>query len=71
MKTSESTKDMTREELLQLIDKAADEGSKVLDLAGLGLEELPPEIGKCTGLETLVLGKFATIVSAIALFNIT
>ncbi len=49
---------MTREELLQLIDKAADEGSTELDLAGLGLEELPPEIGKCTQLETLVLGKY-------------
>ena len=49
---------MTREELLQLIDKAADEGQKELDLAGLGLEDLPPEIGKCTQLETLVLGKF-------------
>ncbi len=31
---------MTREELLQLIDKAADEGQTELDLAGLGLEEL-------------------------------
>ena len=51
------TKDMTREELLQLINKAADEGSTELDLAGLGLEDLPPEIGKCTQLETLVLGK--------------
>ncbi|MCC3423216.1 MAG: leucine-rich repeat domain-containing protein [Microcoleus sp. PH2017_01_SCD_O_A] len=49
---------MTREELLQLIDKAADEGQTELDLAGLGLEELPPEIGKCTQLESLVLGKF-------------
>ncbi|MEZ2249814.1 COR domain-containing protein [Microcoleus sp.] len=49
---------MTREELLQLIDKAADEGQTELDLAGLGLEELPPEIGKCTQLETLLLGKF-------------
>jgi internalin A len=62
---------MTREKLLQLIDKAADEDQTELDLAGLGLEELPPEIGKCTGLETLVLGKFDMIVSAIALFNIT
>mgnify|MGYP003544615234 FL=1 len=53
---------MTREELLQLIDKAADEGSTELDLAGLGLEELPPEIGKCTQLETLVLEKFVMIV---------
>ncbi|PSB53575.1 hypothetical protein C7B67_02475 [filamentous cyanobacterium Phorm 6] len=49
---------MTREELLQLIDKAADEGQTELDLAGLGLEELPPEIGKCTQLESLVLGKW-------------
>ncbi|MCC3438427.1 MAG: leucine-rich repeat domain-containing protein [Microcoleus sp. PH2017_05_CCC_O_A] len=49
---------MTREELLQLIDKAADEGQTELDLAGLGLEELPPEIGKCTQLEKLVLKKY-------------
>ena len=49
---------MTREELLQLIDKAAEEGWTELDLAGLELEELPPEIGKCTQLETLVLGRF-------------
>ncbi|MCC3427757.1 MAG: leucine-rich repeat domain-containing protein [Microcoleus sp. PH2017_01_SCD_O_A] len=49
---------MTREELLQLIDKAASEGSKVLDLSGLGLEELPPEIGKCTQLQRLILGKW-------------
>ncbi|NJR23767.1 MAG: GTP-binding protein [Richelia sp. CSU_2_1] len=48
---------MTREELLRLIDKATDEGQTELDLSGLGLEELPPEIGKCTQLETLVLGK--------------
>ncbi|MEG4030214.1 MULTISPECIES: leucine-rich repeat domain-containing protein [unclassified Microcoleus] len=49
---------MTREELLQLIDKAALEGQTELDFAGLGLEELPPEIRKCTQLETLVLGKW-------------
>ncbi|TAG92981.1 MAG: leucine-rich repeat domain-containing protein [Oscillatoriales cyanobacterium] len=48
---------MTREELLQLIDKAADEGWTELDLAGLELEELPAQIGKCTQLETLLLGK--------------
>ena len=51
---------MTPEELLQLIDKAASEGQTELDLAGF--EELPPEIGKCTELERLVLGKFAIIV---------
>ena len=59
---------MTREELLQLIDKAADEGQTELDLAGL--EELPPQIGKYPPLETLVLGKFAIIVWAIALLYI-
>jgi hypothetical protein len=51
---------MTREELLQLIDEAADEGKTELDLAGF--EELPPQIGKCPPLERLVLGKFAIIV---------
>jgi len=51
---------MTREESLQLIDKAADEGQTELDLAGL--EELPLQIGKCAPLERLVLGKFAMIV---------
>jgi internalin A len=48
---------MTQEELLQLIDKVADEGQTELDLAGLELEELPPEIGKCTQLQRLILGK--------------
>jgi len=33
-----------------------------LDLAGLGLEELPREIGKFTQLERLMLGNFAMIV---------
>ncbi|XZN91939.1 MAG: hypothetical protein ACM65M_03430 [Microcoleus sp.] len=64
------TKDMTREELLQLIDSSASEGCTELDLAGLGLEELPPEIGKCSPLKKLVLGKFDIIVSSIALFDI-
>ncbi|MBD0392642.1 MAG: hypothetical protein ICV52_01860 [Microcoleus sp. C1-bin4] len=51
---------MTREELLQLIDKVAEEGQTELDLAGF--EELPPQIGKCPPLERLVLGNFAIIV---------
>ncbi len=51
---------MTPEELLQLIDKAADEGQTELDLAGL--EELPPQIGKCPPLERLVLENFVIIV---------
>jgi len=51
---------MTPEELLQLIDKAAEEGQTELDLAGF--EELPPQICKCPPLERLVLGNFAMIV---------
>jgi internalin A len=49
---------MTLQELLQLIDSSASEAWTELDLAGLGLEELPPEIGKCPPLESLVLGKY-------------
>ncbi|NJK66775.1 MAG: leucine-rich repeat domain-containing protein, partial [Microcoleus sp. SU_5_3] len=48
---------MTREEALRRIHRAAEEKLTELDLSGLELEELPPEIGKCTQLETLVLGK--------------
>ena len=35
-----------QQELLRLIDRAADEGWTELDLAGLGVEVLPPEVGK-------------------------
>lgn len=42
---------------LALIDQAAVENWTELDLAGLGLEALPPEIGRLTQLETLILGK--------------
>ena len=48
---------MTQDELLALIDQAAAEGWKELDLSGQGLTELPPEIGQLTQLETLILGK--------------
>ena len=46
----------TKAELLRLIDQAADEGWTKLNLSGLGLEELPPEIGKLRQLEILILG---------------
>ncbi|MCC3593462.1 leucine-rich repeat domain-containing protein [Microcoleus sp. PH2017_28_MFU_U_A] len=46
---------MTREELLQLIDKAADEGWKILDLRGLELEELPDVIAQLSNLTLLDL----------------
>jgi internalin A len=46
---------MTREEAVRRINRAAEENLTELDLSGLELEELPPEIGKCTQLETLVL----------------
>jgi len=49
---------MTREELLDLIDRAADEGWTELDLSGKELTELLAEIGKLTQLETLILGKW-------------
>jgi len=48
---------MERDALLQLIDQAADEGWKELDLAGMGLTELPEEIGKLGQLESLIFGK--------------
>ena len=48
---------MTQDELLALIDQAAAEGWKELDLSGQGLTELPPELGQLTQLETLILGK--------------
>ncbi len=48
---------MTRDEAVRRIERAADEKLMELDLSGLELEELPPEIAKCTQLETLLLGK--------------
>jgi internalin A len=39
-------KPTTHQALLRLIDQAADEGWEELDLAGMGLEELPPSIGR-------------------------
>src|SRR4028118_895213 len=48
---------MTREKAVQLIDQAAEENLTQLDLSGLKLKKLPPEIAKCTQLETLLLGK--------------
>ena len=47
---------MTREEAVRRIHRAAEEKLTQLDLSGLDLEELSPEIGKCTQLETLLLG---------------
>ncbi len=49
---------MTKDELLRLIDQAAADGRPTLDLAGMGIDELPPEIGKLTKLKTLVLGRW-------------
>ena len=48
-------KPTNQQELLRLIDRAGDEGWTELDLAGLGLEELSKEIGKCTQLRTLTV----------------
>ncbi|MEG4279326.1 leucine-rich repeat domain-containing protein [Microcoleus sp. MON1_C1] len=49
---------MTREEAVRRIHRAAEEKLTELNLSGLGLEDLPPEIGKCTQLETLLLRKW-------------
>jgi internalin A len=59
---------------LALIEQAAAEGWTELDLAGLGLEELPGEIGRLIQLETLNLSsnQIAVIPDAIAqLTNLT
>ncbi|MBF0426456.1 MAG: leucine-rich repeat domain-containing protein [Magnetococcales bacterium] len=37
---------MERDSLLRILDTALEEASEVLDLSGLGLAELPPEIGQ-------------------------
>jgi len=49
---------MTRDDLLRLIDQAAAEGWKELDLSGKNLTALPSEIGRLTELEVLILGKY-------------
>ncbi|MBD2231203.1 COR domain-containing protein [Phormidium tenue] len=46
---------MPQDELLRLIDQAAAEGWKTLDLSGKNLTELPPEIDKLTLLQLLNL----------------
>ncbi|MBD2455374.1 leucine-rich repeat protein [Nostoc sp. FACHB-87] len=48
---------MTQDELLALIEQAAAEGWRELDLSGQDLAELPVEIGKLQQLESLILGK--------------
>ena len=52
------TKNMTRDEAMRRIDRAAQENLTELDLSGLDLEELPSEIGKCTQLDTFVFTAF-------------
>jgi hypothetical protein len=49
---------VTERELLDLIARARDEEWEELDLAGLDLEVLPPEIGSLVKLKRLILGKF-------------
>jgi Leucine-rich repeat (LRR) protein len=46
---------MTLDEIVAQIDEAAEKELTELDLSGLWLEELPPEIGKCTHLTDLKL----------------
>ena len=49
---------MTPTELLEVIDRAYQDQVEELDLSGLDLTELPPEIGNLTQLKTLILGKW-------------
>ncbi len=49
---------MERAELLALLGRAKAEGWTELDLAGLDLVELPPEIGELTQLQIVILGKW-------------
>ena len=49
---------MTQDELLELLGRAKAEGWKELDMAGWGLEKLPPAISQLTQLEVLILGKW-------------
>ncbi|MGI0491873.1 hypothetical protein ACN4EG_08670 [Alkalinema pantanalense CENA528] len=44
----------TQQELLRLIDQAADEQWEKLDLSGMGLTELPKEIGRWLGVNRWV-----------------
>ena len=45
---------------LKLIEQAARDGLEELDLSGMKLTELPPEIGKLSKLKKLILGKLDT-----------
>ena len=47
---------MDKKELLRIIDEAAREGARALELIDKGIPELPPEIGQLTKLQRLVLG---------------
>jgi hypothetical protein len=49
------SKSTTHQELLRLIDQAADEQWEELDLLGLGRSELPKDVGRLTELKPLVL----------------
>ena len=49
---------MTETELKELIATAKAEQWEELDLSGLDLEVLPPEIGELTQLHRLILGKW-------------
>ncbi|MEG4997848.1 leucine-rich repeat domain-containing protein [Microcoleus sp. B4-D4] len=52
---SNNTESLTREEATRRIGEAAEEKLTELDLSGLSLKELPPEIVKCTHLTRLDL----------------
>ncbi|MDX2215555.1 MAG: hypothetical protein SFY66_19985 [Oculatellaceae cyanobacterium bins.114] len=48
---------MTQATLREIIDRAIATHATTLDISGMNLTELPPEIGKLVHLKTLILGR--------------
>jgi len=60
----------TQEKALRLIDQAKEESWEILDLSGMNLTELPPEIQKLGKLKSLILGKWDSDQAKIGLSSI-
>ncbi len=58
-----ASSEVLRIEVLRRIEQVARDGVEELDLSGMGLSELPPEIGKLSKLKKLILGSWKKIAS--------